>query len=463
MRMMRLSGGLVVALLLSVAGLATLTFALITTATTAPADRSTPTETGTGAYRVSRFAGTPGFAGGQIPPPQQQSPQTVVALALTATAAAGGAPPPTIPAATVTAIAGRVATASSGIMVPILGGTRPPGTAATDASGATPVPPIVPAAPTLAPPTAIPAPPPIADVASAYAQISPAVVMISNPTQRQPQSHAAGIASGTIYDAQGYIVTVADIVRGASDGKNVAQVDVQLASGKLITGKVIGRDDATNLAVVKIDASAVPATITLIETATVTVGTPVIAIGAPLQFAASVTRGIISGTNRAVGGQSGLIQSSVSGSSGMHGGPLADASGNVIGINTANLHDDDATYRVSLAVPSGTVKSVIAALAQSGSVSRASIGATIETLTPARAVALGLNVTTGAYISAVVKGGPADIAGLAPGDVITAVNNTALTAAAPLDTAMSTLMPKQSVTLTVNRAGATKQLLVILG
>jgi len=462
---MRLSGGLVVALLLSVASLATLTFALIT----APADRSTQTETGTGAYRVSRFAGTPGFAGGQIPPPPQ-SPQTVVALALTATAAAGGAPPPTIPAATVTAIAGRVATASSGIMVPILGGTRPPGTATTNASTATPIPPIVPAAPaapTLAPPTAIPAPTrtptPIADVASAYAQISPAVVMISNPAQRQPQSHAAGIASGTIYDAQGYIVTVADIVRGASDGKNVAQVDVQLTGGKLVTGKVIGRDDATNLAVVKIDASAVPAAITLMDTATVTIGTPVIAIGAPLQFAASVTRGIVSGTNRAVGGQSGLIQSSVSASSGMHGGPLADASGNIIGINTANLHDDDATYRVSLAVPSGTVKSVIAALAQSGSVSRASIGATIETLNPARAVALGLNVTAGAYISAVVKGGPADTAGLAPGDVITAVNNAALTLTAPLNTAMSTLMPKQSVTLTVNRAGATKQLSVTLG
>jgi len=462
MRMMRLSGGLVVALLLSVAGLATLTFALITTTATAPADSSTQTETGTGAYRVSRFAGTPGFAGGQIQPPQQ-SPQTVVALALTATAAAGGAPPPTIPAATVTAIAGRVATASSGIMVPILSGTRPPGTATTDASTATPVPFIVPAAPTLAPPTVIPAPTPIADVASAYAQISPAVVMISNPAQRQPQSHAAGTVSGTIYNAQGYIVTVADIVRGASDGQNVAQVDVQLAGGKLVTGKVIGRDDATNLAVVKIDASAVPAAITLIDTATVTIGTPVIAIGAPLQFAASVTRGIVSGTNRAVGGQSGLIQSSVSASSGMHGGPLADASGNIIGINTANLHDDDATYRVSLAVPSGTVKSVTAALAQSGSVSRASIGATIETLTPARAVALGLNVTAGAYISAVVKGGPADTAGLTPGDVITAVNNAALTTTAPLNTAMSTLMPKQSVTLTVNRAGATKQLSVTLG
>jgi len=462
MRMMRLSGGLVVALLLSAVGLATLTFALITATATAPADRSTLTETGTGTYHVSRFAGRPGFAGGQIPPPQQ-SPQTVVALALTATAAAGGAPPPTIPAATVTAIAGRVATASSGIMVPILSGTRPPGTATTDASTATPVPPIAPAAPTHAPPTAIPAPTraptPIADVASAYAQISPAVVMISNPAQRQPQSHAAGIASGTIYDAQGYIVTVAEIVRGASDGQNVAQVDVQLASGKLVTGKVIGRDDATNLAVVKIDASAVPAAITLMDTATVTIGTPVIAIGAPLQFAASVTRGIVSGTNRAVGGQSGLIQSSVSASSGMHGGPLADASGNIIGINTANLHDDDATYRVSLAVPSGTVKSVIAALAQSGSVS----GATIETLTPARAVALGLNVTTGAYISAVVKGGPADTAGLAPGDVITAVNNAALTLTAPLNTAMSTLMPKQSVTLTVNRAGVTKQLPVTLG
>lgn len=456
MRMMRLSGGLVVALLLSVAGLATLTFAFVT----ATADTVTQTETGTGAYRVSRFAGTPGFAGGQIQP-QQQSPQTVVALALTATAAAGGAPPPTIPAATVTAIAGRVATASSGIMAPILSGTRPPGIATTDGSTGTPVPPTVPAVP--APPTAIPMPTPLADVASAYAQVSPAVVMISNPAQRQPQSHAAGIASGTIYEAQGYIVTVADVVRGASDGQNVAQVDVQLADGKLVTGKVIGRDDATNLAVVKIDASAVPAAITLMDTTRVTIGTPVIAIGAPLQFAASVTRGIVSGINRAVGGQSGLIQSSVSASSGMHGGPLVDASGNVIGINTFNLHDDDATYRVSLAIPSGTVKSVTAALAQFGSVSRPSIGATIETLTPTRAVALGLNVTAGAYISAVVKGGPADTAGLVPGDIITAVNSTALTTTAPLNTAMSALMPKQSVTLTVNRAGATKQLSVTLG
>ena len=458
MRMMRLSGGLVVALLLSVAGLATLTFAFVTA--TATADTVTQTETGTGAYRVSRFAGTPGFAGGQIQP-QQQSPQTVVALALTATAAAGGAPPPTIPAATVTAIAGRVATASSGIMAPILSGARPPGIATTDGSTGTPVPPTVPAVP--APPTAIPMPTPLADVASAYAQVSPAVVMISNPAQRQPQSHAAGIASGTIYEAQGYIVTVADVVRGASDGQNVAQVDVQLADGKLVTGKVIGRDDATNLAVVKIDASAVPAAITLMDTTRVTIGTPVIAIGAPLQFAASVTRGIVSGINRAVGGQSGLIQSSVSASSGMHGGPLVDASGNVIGINTFNLHDDDATYRVSLAIPSGTVKSVTAALAQFGSVSRPSIGATIETLTPTRAVALGLNVTAGAYISAVVKGGPADTAGLVPGDIITAVNSTALTTTAPLNTAMSALMPKQSVTLTVNRAGATKQLSVTLG
>jgi len=421
MRRTRFSGGLMAVVSLCLVG-AALALALVHV----PA-HSEPVAAG--AFHVSRFAATAGPTSGEA---GAQSPETVVAFALTATAAAGN------PRGTSAPAPGDSASASA--VPPVTG---------TVAAGVTVgmVPPAV-----TAPPTLIP------DAAPLYAQVSPAVVMISNPLQRQPQSHAAGIASGTIYDPQGYIVTVGRVVVNPQGGALVAQVDVVFPNSTQVTGKVLGRDDVTDLAVVKIDPSAVPATATFGDSAHVATGQPVIAIGAPLEFASTVTRGIVSGTNRAVGERGGLIQTSVSASSGVHGGPLVDVYGNVVGILTFNLHNDNDTYRVAFAVPSNTVQRVILMLAQDGKVARPDLGATTEILTPARAVALGIGVHAGAYVDAVVKDGPADKAGLLPGDVITAVNSTAITEANPLNDLVPALVAQQSAMLTVNRGGVMKQL-----
>jgi len=419
----RFSRSLAVVVSLCLVGVATLTLARA--ALRVPVQGE---PTATGAFHIVRFAGTPGAitagGGGSGARAGQQSAETVVALALTATAAAGN---------------------PRGTSAPTPAGAASTGAGTTAPTGAT------------APPTPIP------DAAPLFAQVSPAVVMISNPVQRQPQSHAAGIASGTIYDPQGYIVTVGRVVVDTQSGALVSQVDVIFPNGTQVTGKVLGRDDATDLAVVKIDPGAVPATATFGDASHVAVGQPVIAIGAPLQFAATVTRGIVSGINRAVGERGGLIQTSVSASSGIHGGPLVDVYGNVVGILSFNLHDDDATYRVAFAVPSNTVQRVTQMLVQNGKVARPYLGVTSEILTPSRAAALGIGVQAGAYVDAVTKDGPADKAGLLPGDVITAINGTPLTKANPLNDVMPALMSQQSAMLTINRGGAMQRLSITPG
>lgn len=404
------------------------------------------------------------------------APRTAMATTPAATA--------TLSAAARTAIAGN-ANAGVAAVAPTPASVRTVTAATTPAATATPRPGTAATVATVAPtaavpltvaPTAMPTPAPttvpvsslsptaapITDAATIYAKVNPAVVTISNPAQRQPRSHTAGIASGVVYDAQGYIVTVGRVVAGARPGELVKQVDVVFANDRKVTGTVIGRDLTTDLAVVKIEPAAVPGVAPLGDSSGVRVGQAVIAIGNPMEFTASVTRGVISGVNRPVGERSGLIQTSAATSSGNHGGPLIDGNGNVIGILTLNIHDD-ATIRLGFAVPGTSAKSVTAALVQAGAVVRPSLGATTEMLTPPRAVALGLAVNSGAYVSTVAKDGPADKGGLLPGDVIVAANGTAVTNAAPLTDTMRALTPRQNVMLTVNRKGAMRQVAVVLG
>lgn len=418
--------------------------------TSATATRSPTPATSAATPTLSAAARTAVAANASVGVAAVATPKTTATATVGATATRAASTTPTTtkttasPAGNAGSLAGGTPTASQAVT------TNTP--AATVAPTAIPSP-----APTL-PPTAAP----IDDASDIYAKVRPAVVMISNPAQRTPRSHTDGVASGLIYDAQGYIVTVGRVLTGGSNGALVKQVDVIFANDRKTTGTVVGRDPLTDLAVVKIDPAMVPGVAAFGDASGVRVGQAVIAIGNPMEFSGTVTRGVIAGVNRPVGERSGLLQTSAAVSGGTHGGPLVDGTGAVIGVLTLNLHDDNTT-RLGFAVPGGTAKAVTAALVANGSVSRPSLGATTEMLTPTRSVALGLSTNMGAYVSSVFKDGPAEKGGLLPGDIITAINGTPVTNATPLHDAMRPLAPQQSVQFTLNRKGATQQVTVTLG
>ncbi len=434
------------------------------TRTTSPSTpAATPTLSAAARTAVARNAGVGAAAVATTAPtaPTVTARTTITATtARTTTAATATTGASTARAAgTGTATAGATAAVAGNVSG--LTGATPTASqvaVATNAPAATVAPTVTAVPVATLPPTAAP----ISDASDLYAKVGPAVVMISNPAQRNPRSHNDGIASGLIYDAQGYIVTLGRVLVGGRNGELVKQVDVIFSDDRKTTGTVIGRDPVTDLAVVKIDPANIPAVAPFGDANGVRVGQAVIAIGSPMEFSGSVTRGVISGVNRPVGERSGLLQTSAAVSGGTHGGPLVDGTGSVIGVLTLNIHDD-ATVRLGFAVPGGTAKAVTAALVQGNAASRPSLGATTEMLTPTRAVALGLATNTGAYVSSVFKDGPAEKGGLLPGDVITAINGTPVTNATPLHDAVRPLAPKQSVQFTLNRKGATQQVMVTLG
>ena len=221
-----------------------------------------------------------------------------------------------------------------------------------------------------------------------YAAVGPAVVTISNKQRVRSGASTlqqANFGSGVIFDARGYIITNRHVVDGA------AGIDIMLQDGTVVPGTLVGEDTIVDLAVVKIDASAVPAVASLGDSTLVRTGQHVVAIGSPNQFESSVTRGIISGTDRTVGGVDGMVQTDTPISRGNSGGALVNAGGEVIGITTGYITTNQ-VERVAFAIPSNSAKQLAGMIVASGKVIRPSIGVTTELLTPARSEELHVAV-----------------------------------------------------------------------
>ena len=265
------------------------------------------------------------------------------------------------------------------------------------------------------------------------------------------QSQAEG--SGFVIDKNGNIITNAHVVSGAT------AIKVRFSNGKTATAKLVGTDQSTDIAVIKVDVAASQLTpLELGNSATVQVGQDVAAIGSPFGLPGTLTAGIISAVNRTITAPnnysiSGAIQTDAAINHGNSGGPLLDTSGKVIGVNAQIDSDSGGNDGVGFAIPINAAKSVATTLIAGGKVQHAYLGIRVG----------DAQTGNGAQVSSVVSGSPADKAGVQAGDVITAVDGDSIATADDLTATTSAHKPGDKVTLTVTRNGKTLKLTVTLG
>jgi len=233
----------------------------------------------------------------------------------------------------------------------------------------------------------------------------------NNMPDRKMKQHSLG--SGFIVDKEGYIITNNHVVDSAD------KIVVKLSDGRESPATVIGRDDKTDLALIKVSSSVkdLPA-LTLGNSDTMQVGDWVLAVGNPFGLEHTVTQGIISASGRVIGSgpYDNFLQTDAPINPGNSGGPLVNMKGEVIGINAAIVA---AGQGIGFAIPSNTAKAVIVQLREKGKVVRGWIGVSIQAVTPDLASAFGLKEPTGALVADVIAGGPAEKGGIKQGDIIT--------------------------------------------
>jgi S1-C subfamily serine protease len=312
-------------------------------------------------------------------------------------------------------------------------------------------------------------------VTSIYTNANPAVVEIDvtqTTNSMFGSSTSQGQGSGFVIDNQGNIVTNNHVVEGATS------VQVKFSTGKTVQGTVAGTDSIDDLAVVKVDASAVSGItpLTLGDSSTLKPGQLAIAIGNPYGLDGTVTVGVISGLNRSIGDLTGMMQTDAALNPGNSGGPLLNANGAVIGVNTAiETGMTGSANNIGFAVPSNVVSRVLSTLVAGQKVTTPWLGISGGTLDAASAKTLGVTTTSGVYVASVVSGGPADKAGLKAatfsangqtanaGDIITAVDGQSVATITDLQNYIKTKKVGDVVSLTVVRAGQTISVQVTLG
>jgi S1-C subfamily serine protease len=313
-------------------------------------------------------------------------------------------------------------------------------------------------------------------VTSIFEDVSPAVVEI-DVTQTSSsffgQSTMQGQGSGLLIDKDGYILTNNHVVEGAST------VKVKISSSNIVEAKVLGTDTAKDLAIVKVDAAAVSGITPLSfgDSAGLKIGQMAIAVGNPYGLDDTVTVGVISGLNRSIGDLNGMIQTDAALNPGNSGGPLLDANGVVIGINTAIETGSTGTgaHGIGFAVPSNVVKGVLDQLKAGTNIATPWLGISGRTLTSGIASQYKLTVEKGVVVVGVVAGSPAESAGLkgsvydaagqltTAGDVITKIDSQATDSIEALQSYIKTKVAGDRVVLVVVRDGNTITLNVNLG
>ena len=268
-----------------------------------------------------------------------------------------------------------------------------------------------------------------------------------------------GLGSGVVMSKDGYILTNNHVVEGAG------AIAVALADGKPLAAKVVGTDPETDLAVLKIDAPDLEP-ITVGDSDAVQIGDVVLAIGNPFGVGQTVTQGIVSGTGRnrvGINTFENFIQTDASINPGNSGGALVDAAGRLIGINTAILSPSGGSLGIGFAIPVRTATDVMAQLIRDGRVARGWLGVEAQDLTPQLARSFGIKATAGAVLVRLLRGGPAERAGLRPGDVVVAVDGKAIADTRDLINSTAAIKPGVQTQLGVIRQGKDLNVRVELG
>ncbi|HYD55359.1 MAG TPA: Do family serine endopeptidase [Burkholderiales bacterium] len=260
---------------------------------------------------------------------------------------------------------------------------------------------------------------------------------------------AASLGSGVIVSTNGYILTNHHVVEAADE------IEVALADGKKLLAKVVGNDPETDIAVLRVDAENLPA-ISFGSSDSLRVGDVVLAIGNPFAVGQTVTAGIVSALGRTglgINTFENFIQTDAAINPGNSGGALIDATGNLVGINTAIFSRSGGSLGIGFAIPESTAKMVLDQIVKSGAVTRGWIGVEVQEITPAVAESFRLGGTRGALIGGVLRGGPADKAGVKPGDVVIEVDGKPVADPAALLNLVAALAPGASARLKVKRQG----------
>ena len=339
------------------------------------------------------------------------------------------------------------------------------------------------AAPAAAAPAAAPAAPAVAAGVSSYAsvvdQVTPSVVTVRVAKKAQAAPAAlpfsdprfrdffgrdfderggaprrvprqAGLGSGVIINADGYILTNHHVVDGAD------RVEVELADRRVLIATVVGNDAPSDLAVLKVQATGLR-TIPLADSDKARVGDVVLAIGNPLGVGQTVTSGIISAKGRTTGTGDGsfqdFLQTDAPINHGNSGGALVNLQGELLGIPSQIMSPSGGNIGLGFAIPSNMAKNVMGQLISSGHVRRAKLGVTVQPITADLAASLGLSDVRGALVNQVEPGSPAERAGLRQGDVITEVQGRRVSDGNELRNAISNIAPGTSVPIKVVRDG----------
>ena len=277
------------------------------------------------------------------------------------------------------------------------------------------------------------------------------------PFQQPNPQPLHGEGSGFVIRADGVIMTNAHVVNGASE------VTVRLTDRREYTAKVIGVDAKSDIAIIKIPAKDLP-TVKLGDSRGLKVGEWVLAIGAPFGFENSATAGIVSAKGRTLeSGYVPFIQTDVPINPGNSGGPLFNMRGEVVGVNSQIYSRSGGYQGVSFSIPIDVAMQVGDQLQTTGHVSRGKLGVVIQQVTQGLADSFGLPQPEGALVSSIEKGGPAEKAGVEPGDVILKLNGTALKDSTELPVQIAAVAPGNSVTLELWRNHATREVTVKLG
>ena len=322
------------------------------------------------------------------------------------------------------------------------------------------------------------------DFSTLVAQVGPAVVNISTTTTQTAdknqmpldpndpmyqffrqfqmpmpqQGPTRGIGSGFIISPDGYILTNAHVVDGASE------VDVKLTDRREFNAKVVGKDTRSDIALLKIDASGLP-TVKVGDPSKVKVGEWVLAMGSQFGFENSATAGIVSAKSRALPGDTyaPFIQTDVAVNHGNSGGPLFDLEGKVIGINSQIYTKSGGYMGVSFAIPIDVAMNVENQLQHTGKVSHGRIGVAIQEVNQSLAQSFGLKSPTGALVSSVSEDSPAARAGIKSGDVILSFNGKPVENSSDLPLMVGEMKPGQAADVHVWRNGSEHDLKVTVG
>jgi serine protease DegQ len=271
---------------------------------------------------------------------------------------------------------------------------------------------------------------------------------------------SSSLGSGVIVGPEGYILTNHHVVEAADE------IEIALADGRKIPARIVGTDPETDLAVLKAQVGEGIPSITFGSPESLSVGDIVLAIGNPFGVGQTVTMGIVSAMGRSHLGIStfeNFIQTDAAINPGNSGGALVDSAGNLVGVNSAIYSRTGGSLGIGFAIPADLARKVMEEIVRTGAVTRGWIGVEVQDISPELAESFRLNEARGTLIAGVMRGGPADRAGVKPGDVLLAVENQPVTDSSTMLNLIAALEPGKAAKLRILRNRQELQLEVNVG